>query len=333
MVHKITRLTALEYKHAFWCSLVIVGFSVIVLLAYGVMEHPIGRLIGHIPPPPSTRGAVRPALPAKPTTPARKTTRRAVPTCLTQQSCRTAQASSSSSKSAAPLRTAAAPSSGEFPAFGKASFPFSRTPNWGVMHSSKEWNRTYDQMNDTDFVAIPAYDMNALTTPLSILQASKQTPDVVATITAKLFYSTRYYSAYDIDSDEYTWEHPGVDLKVAKGTPVAAIGGGRVVDVSENANLGIHVIIEHHTDDEGIVFSIYGHLASASVQTGDDVVSGTVIGQVGMTGNTVSPHLHLQIDRDTGDLPHVPFWPKNTPTVREASQWTVHPIAFIAQHQ
>lgn len=64
------------------------------------------------------------------------------------------------------------------------------------------------------------------------------------------------------------------------------LGGPRAV-------VGNHVVIEH---DPG-VFSLHAHVrrGSAAVSVGDRVSEGTVIGQVGNSGNTSEPHLHFQL--------------------------------------
>ena len=52
------------------------------------------------------------------------------------------------------------------------------------------------------------------------------------------------------------------------------------------------VLIEHGPR----VFSLYGHLQpELAVRDGQSVVAGTVIGSVGLTGNTTGAHLHLEI--------------------------------------
>ncbi len=218
-----------------------------------------------------------------------------------------------------------------FPAFDHAVFPFAQTPNWGFMRSAKEWDRPYEEMTARDFVAIPPYDLAVLTVPLAELTANR-TAKNNAIITAKLFYSTRYYGSYDIDSDEFMWVHPGVDLKVALHTPVRAIGGGRVKEVSTNDSLGLYVIVEHHVPGEGTLYSVYGHFDTTNVVAGQDIAPGHILGTVGMTGNTQAPHLHLQIDTDTGGSTHVPYWPDRAPDTERAARATVNPIHFIQQH-
>ncbi len=214
----------------------------------------------------------------------------------------------------------------DFPAFGHAVFPFSSVPNWGDMRTPQEWNRTYTEMSREDFVPVPSYDMSRLTVPMSELT----NPRNVDELTRKLFYSTHYFGAYDLDAAEFTAVHPGIDLKVALGTPVSAVAGGRVVTVKTDKALGIHVIIEHRHPTDGTFYSIYGHLGAATVDVGDDIAPGDIIGSIGMTGNTSGPHLHLQIDRgEPGETNHRPYLPAAVPSLSEADRHGINPMTFI----
>jgi murein DD-endopeptidase MepM/ murein hydrolase activator NlpD len=51
------------------------------------------------------------------------------------------------------------------------------------------------------------------------------------------------------------------------------------------------------------VFALFAHLKKDSIRvsTGQDVVSGDVLGQVGHSGNSTAPHLHFQL-MDSSDL-------------------------------
>lgn len=217
---------------------------------------------------------------------------------------------------------------GAFPSFERTVFPVSRVPNWGAMHGAAEWGRTYAQMGTNDFVEVPDYDLGKLMEPFRDAVSANDEEQ----ITRKLFYSTKFFGAYDLDAGEYTWLHPGVDLKLALGTPLGSIAGGRVYAVRNDGVLGLHVLVEHRIPEEGVLYSIYGHLGSVSVQEGDAVKPGQMIGTVGMTGNTSAPHIHLQIDRKRGTDPHVPYRPDAVPSQTEAGRWTVHPIRFIQKY-
>jgi murein DD-endopeptidase MepM/ murein hydrolase activator NlpD len=220
-----------------------------------------------------------------------------------------------------------------FPAFDHTVFPVDSVPNWGAMQTPEEWNRTFSQLTIQDLVSVPRYDLRIFTVPMAELLKNRDanTP----AITAKLFYSTRYFGAYDLDSDEFVAPHAGVDLKLAAGTPIQAIAGGRVQSVSTTTQLGLHAIIEHRLKDGTRFFSIYGHMQSATVSAGDDVQPGSIIGRVGSTGRSSGPHIHLQVDRSTDDedAEHIPYNPLTTPSEEEINHWTVHPIAFIDRYQ
>ncbi|HVX90123.1 MAG TPA: M23 family metallopeptidase [Candidatus Paceibacterota bacterium] len=86
-----------------------------------------------------------------------------------------------------------------------------------------------------------------------------------------------------------------VDLGSPVGTPISAIGPGKVIFVSRNGSYnhgwGNDVIIDHGNG----VQTLYAHMSTVSVSVGQSVSGGTVIGAVGMTGDTTGPHLHIEV--------------------------------------
>ena len=198
------------------------------------------------------------------------------------------------------------------------------------MTTPAEWNRTYKEMTDADYVKIPAYNMAVLTTPMASVTSPRNETNI-AIITAKLFYSTRYFSSYDIDAGEFTGTHAGIDIKLPLGTPIGAIGGGKVVTVENAGYLGLHVIIEHRLRNGETYYSIYAHLGNAAVNVGDVMIPGQYLGNVGMTGNTSGPHLHLQVDRGAAGEPHSEYHTDTIPSPAEAGEVTANPISFIGK--
>ena len=93
-------------------------------------------------------------------------------------------------------------------------------------------------------------------------------------------------------------------LAVADGRVTAAVDGAPDVPVGGRTwrNMaGNHVIL----DIGGGRYVLYGHLRQGSVRVrvGDDVRRGQVLGQVGDSGNSDAPHLHLQVqNRPTFDI-------------------------------
>jgi murein DD-endopeptidase MepM/ murein hydrolase activator NlpD len=85
--------------------------------------------------------------------------------------------------------------------------------------------------------------------------------------------------------------HTGQDFAVPIGTPVRAVGAGRVVRVSCGGAFGIEVVVQH----AGGYYTQYAHLAAVTVDQGERVVPGQWIGQSGTTGNSTGPHLHFEV--------------------------------------
>jgi murein DD-endopeptidase MepM/ murein hydrolase activator NlpD len=91
--------------------------------------------------------------------------------------------------------------------------------------------------------------------------------------------------------------HKGIDFAATKGTPVHATAGGTIISagpLAENdGRYGNAVIIDH-----GAQRSLYAHLNSVSVQPGQHVQAGQLIGAVGQSGFATGPHLHLEVRRN-----------------------------------
>ena len=86
--------------------------------------------------------------------------------------------------------------------------------------------------------------------------------------------------------------HYGVDIAAPSGTEIYPIKSGRVVYSGQQTGYGNVVIIDH---GDGLV-SKYAHNKINLAREGDDVDSDTIIAQVGETGNTTGPHVHLEIN-------------------------------------
>ncbi|MGJ9414028.1 peptidoglycan DD-metalloendopeptidase family protein [Aeromicrobium sp. CF4.19] len=88
--------------------------------------------------------------------------------------------------------------------------------------------------------------------------------------------------------------HDGTDFGAACGTPVRAAAEGTVIERSSHAAYGLRVVLEH--DDR--MRTAYTHLSAQSVQPGQQVSAGQVLGQVGTTGLSTGCHLHFMVERD-----------------------------------
>ncbi|PZT69110.1 M23 family peptidase [Streptomyces sp. SW4] len=98
-------------------------------------------------------------------------------------------------------------------------------------------------------------------------------------------------ASFGSGGSRWAGRHTGQDFAVPVGTPVRAVGAGRVVQVSCGGAFGMQVVLEH----AGGYYTQYAHLASAAVDQGDRVEPGQWIGQSGNTGNSTGPHLHFEV--------------------------------------
>lgn len=89
-------------------------------------------------------------------------------------------------------------------------------------------------------------------------------------------------------------DHRGIDIEANAGTIVKAPANGTVVSASRDQWNGNIVRINH---GNGIV-SIYAHLQSYSVSSGQKVNQGDIIGYVGSTGISTGPHLHFGVKQN-----------------------------------
>ena len=86
--------------------------------------------------------------------------------------------------------------------------------------------------------------------------------------------------------------HTGVDLGGKTGEPIYATGNGVVVTENKGgAGYGYQILIDH-----GFGYKTrYAHLSKVLVETGQQIVRGELIGLMGSTGLSTSPHLHYEV--------------------------------------
>jgi murein DD-endopeptidase MepM/ murein hydrolase activator NlpD len=103
------------------------------------------------------------------------------------------------------------------------------------------------------------------------------------------FYVRRYYHPSSPGKP-----HGGVDLRGKPGVPIYALQDGKVVIAERMFYEGIFTVIDHGSK----VFSLYMHQSKLHVKEGDYVKAGEKIGEVGSTGISTGPHLHLGLKVD-----------------------------------
>lgn len=113
-----------------------------------------------------------------------------------------------------------------------------------------------------------------------------------------------------------TRPHWGTDYAAPSGTPIRALGDGRVTFAGWKGGYGKLVIIQHN----GKYSTRYGHCSkfSKGIKAGTNVEQGQIIAYVGSTGMSTGPHLHFEfrihgnpVDFEKQDFP-------NTEPVTEA---------------
>ncbi len=117
-------------------------------------------------------------------------------------------------------------------------------------------------------------------------------------------------ASYGSGGARWANRHTGQDFAVPIGTPVRAVGAGRVVKVSCGGAFGVEIVVQH----EGGYYTQYAHLAAVAVDQGDRVTPGQWIGQSGTSGNSTGPHLHFEV--------------RVTPELGSA----VNPVSWLARH-
>ena len=86
--------------------------------------------------------------------------------------------------------------------------------------------------------------------------------------------------------------HEGIDLTAPRGTPIYATADGTILQAGYRAGgFGKKILVDH-----GFGYrTLYGHCDHVLVEPGQMVKRGDVIGRVGSTGLSKSPHLHYEV--------------------------------------
>ncbi len=117
--------------------------------------------------------------------------------------------------------------------------------------------------------------------------------------------------------------HTGIDLQASLGTKVYAAGDGTVrLTGLSRGGYGNQVEIDH--TGSGFITK-YAHLSSISVQQGQKVKRGEVIGLSGSTGLSKGPHLHYEVIRNGQKIDPIDYFygdqtPEEYVKLREAAK-------------
>ena len=85
--------------------------------------------------------------------------------------------------------------------------------------------------------------------------------------------------------------HNGVDIGGQTGDPIGAFAAGTVDYIGENDDHGLYLQIDHGNG----IKSFYAHCSKLCVSQGQTVAAGEKVAEVGSTGVSTGPHLHLEL--------------------------------------
>ena len=103
---------------------------------------------------------------------------------------------------------------------------------------------------------------------------------------------TGVYGSQRILNGKPRQPHFGIDIAAPIGTPITASAAGKVVMADDLYFSGWTIIISHGD----YLSSTYSHLQDITVQLGDHVNRGKMIGVVGYTGRSTGPHLDVRLN-------------------------------------
>lgn len=86
-------------------------------------------------------------------------------------------------------------------------------------------------------------------------------------------------------------KHKGLDIAAPLGDQIYAVEEGIVKSSSFRGAYGHVIFIEHPNGYE----TVYAHLSKRSVEEGEKVERGQIIGNIGSTGHSTGPHLHFEV--------------------------------------
>ena len=153
-----------------------------------------------------------------------------------------------------------------------------------------------------DYLELTAEQGAVLTPEAAALEAQQRTEQFLSFDRARRwtglfrmptegFATTEFGQGRSINGGPIGGFHSGADIANEAGTPIQAAAAGRVSWVGEMPIRGITVIVDHGAG----VKTGYHHLQATSVGLDQEIVAGTVIGEMGSTGLSTGPHLHWEL--------------------------------------
>jgi murein DD-endopeptidase MepM/ murein hydrolase activator NlpD len=109
--------------------------------------------------------------------------------------------------------------------------------------------------------------------------------------------SYRLTGTFGEASSLWSSTHTGLDFATTEGSPIHAVAGGVVTAAGWEGSYGYRTIV---TLPDGTEIW-YAHQSRILVREGEEVTRDEEIGEVGSTGNSTGPHVHLEVRPHGGD--------------------------------
>lgn len=149
-------------------------------------------------------------------------------------------------------------------------------------------------------IIIPGADSGAVSTPVKVTPAKGRIgagkkisePYLGGSGSVQSGYYSNPVPGARITQTLHGWN--GIDFGASRGTPIHAAAGGTVIVARSggwNGGYGNYVVITHSNGTQ----TLYSHMSSVSVSSGQSVVDSQVIGYVGSTGLSTGAHLHFEV--------------------------------------
>ncbi|HEK9100138.1 SH3 domain-containing protein [Bacillus pfraonensis] len=126
-----------------------------------------------------------------------------------------------------------------------------------------------------------------------VLQNEQQKKSVSPSIPAVFKFPTQGQVSSNF---EVRWGqmHYGVDFTADGDMPIRAAAAGKVIKSYYSNSYGNVVFVTHYIKGK-LYTTVYAHMKNRSVQVGDRVQTGQMLGQMGNTGHSTGQHLHFEL--------------------------------------
>jgi len=155
----------------------------------------------------------------------------------------------------------------------------------------------------------PQADQSVISAPLATKEAPSLPTKNVEVTPEVTIVQGRLTSKYGLARKQFDGKvHTGIDIANKSGTPIYAPLDARVIEATDiyknSAIWGKVVVIETKSG----VQTVFAHLKNYNVITGQTVKAGEQIAQIGNTGASTGPHVHIETHIDGQHIDPLTVW-------------------------